>query len=298
MAQEIINYGATANDGTGDPLRTAFIKTDNNFDQIWAAGPVGSNITVLNNTISVTNTNGNLILSPNGTGIIQTNRNLVPRTTATYDLGSANTRYRVVYADTINATGITVSGNISTSNVISTNDVITLDATVSDILTGNIINSNFLSVGANIAASWRFNGEFLTAPSGARWHSIVAAKDEYITTAPNGFMNLQALKPNGLPASEVHLEQNIASINVYNGGLVSWVFTEDGNLSAPGNVNISGIVKTTVYNITTIPGADVVGAGARAFVTDADNNVFGNAYVGGSGNSMPVFSDGTSWYIG
>lgn len=298
MAQEIINYGASANDGTGDPLRTAFIKTDNNFDQIWATGPVGSNITVLNNTISSTNTNGNLILSPNGTGIIQTNRNLVPRAASTYDLGSTDTRYRVVYADTINATGIAVSGNITTSNVISTNDVITLDATISNTLLGNRITADFVSVGANILASWRINGDFLTTPSGGRWQSNVVTKDEYITTARDGYMNLQALKPDGTPSSEVHLEQNIASINVYDGGLVSWVFTEDGNLSTPGNVDIGGIVKTTVYNITTLPAASLVGIGARAFVTDADSNVFGNAYVGGSGNNMPVFSDGTSWYIG
>ena len=59
--QQIINYGATANDGTGDPLRTAFIKTDDNFDNVWLAGPVGSNITISNNTIQSNNTNGNII---------------------------------------------------------------------------------------------------------------------------------------------------------------------------------------------------------------------------------------------
>ena len=48
--QQQINYGASANDGQGDPLRTAFIKTDDNFDNVWLAGPVGSNITIGNNT--------------------------------------------------------------------------------------------------------------------------------------------------------------------------------------------------------------------------------------------------------
>lgn len=31
---EVINIGATANDGTGDPLRTAFEKINNNFAQL------------------------------------------------------------------------------------------------------------------------------------------------------------------------------------------------------------------------------------------------------------------------
>jgi len=36
MAQEIINIGAQANDGEGDPLRTAFTKVNNNFTQLFA----------------------------------------------------------------------------------------------------------------------------------------------------------------------------------------------------------------------------------------------------------------------
>lgn len=46
MAQEIINIGAAANDGDGDPLRVAFEKINNNFSEIYsippAAGPNGS----------------------------------------------------------------------------------------------------------------------------------------------------------------------------------------------------------------------------------------------------------------
>jgi hypothetical protein len=120
MAQEIINYGAAANDGTGDPLRTAFIKTDNNFDQIWAAGPVGSNITVINNTVGVTNTNGNLILMPNGVGAIQTNSRVVPSLTNTYDLGAANLTYRSAH---IGSGGLSVAGNVSISGNLSAANV-------------------------------------------------------------------------------------------------------------------------------------------------------------------------------
>ena len=46
MSQEIINIGAAANDGTGDPLRTAFDKVNNNFTQLYttlaASGPDGA----------------------------------------------------------------------------------------------------------------------------------------------------------------------------------------------------------------------------------------------------------------
>jgi len=35
MAQEIINIGTTPNDGTGDPLRTAFTKVNENFTELY-----------------------------------------------------------------------------------------------------------------------------------------------------------------------------------------------------------------------------------------------------------------------
>lgn len=37
MAKQIINVGATVNDKSGDPLRTAFIKVNENFDELYAS---------------------------------------------------------------------------------------------------------------------------------------------------------------------------------------------------------------------------------------------------------------------
>jgi hypothetical protein len=36
MAKQTIGIGSAANDGTGDPLRTAFDKTNDNFNEIYA----------------------------------------------------------------------------------------------------------------------------------------------------------------------------------------------------------------------------------------------------------------------
>lgn len=35
MAKQVINLGSVPNDGTGDPLRTSFDKTNDNFDEIY-----------------------------------------------------------------------------------------------------------------------------------------------------------------------------------------------------------------------------------------------------------------------
>lgn len=68
MAQKIISIGANPNDGTGDPLRTAYDKINENFNEIYARTTVGSNFTFSDNSLTVVNENGNINLVPNGTG--------------------------------------------------------------------------------------------------------------------------------------------------------------------------------------------------------------------------------------
>ena len=42
----------------------------------------------------------------------------------------------------------------------------------------------------------------------------------------------------------------------------------------------------------------VLGAGVRAFVSDALSITFNSVVVGGGANVVPVYSDGTNWRIG
>jgi hypothetical protein len=55
MSQQNINTGTTANDGTGDSLRTSFIKTNSNFTELYSN--LLSNIaTITSNTVLTTQT--------------------------------------------------------------------------------------------------------------------------------------------------------------------------------------------------------------------------------------------------
>ena len=114
MTQYVINIGAIPNDGTGDPLRTAFNETNLNFDQVFAAGPVLSNIQIANNKILTTNTNGNLVLAPNGTGVVQSNVSILPNLANIRNLGSPTQRWATVYTQYINVSG---SANIAGGNI-------------------------------------------------------------------------------------------------------------------------------------------------------------------------------------
>jgi len=77
MAKQTINIGTAANDGTGDPLRTSFDKANDNFDEIYLAGPVGTNIRITSNSIVSTDENGNITIDPNGGGNVIVNSDLV-----------------------------------------------------------------------------------------------------------------------------------------------------------------------------------------------------------------------------
>ena len=112
----VINIGALPNDGTGDPLRTAFNDVNLNFANVFAYGPVLSNIQIANNSILTTNTNGNLILNPNGIGVVQANAHVVPDSTRIRNLGAPNLYWNtayVWYGNFQNATiGTATIGNI------------------------------------------------------------------------------------------------------------------------------------------------------------------------------------------
>lgn len=71
MSQQYINIGATPNDGLGDPIRTAFQKTNENFSELYANSGNGGNANTGNITFSNV-TIGTQNLNP---VIIQTNAN-------------------------------------------------------------------------------------------------------------------------------------------------------------------------------------------------------------------------------
>ncbi len=63
-----------------------------------------------------------------------------------------------------------------------------------------------------------------------------------------------------------------------------------------GNVTVgNGYVRTQQVLVANLP---TPLSGARSFVTDADTRVWGNVAVGGAGNAVPVWADGSAWYIG
>lgn len=64
------------------------------------------------------------------------------------------------------------------------------------------------------------------------------------------------------------------------------------------NTVITSVVKTKPTTVANLPSASTVGAGARAFVTNANSTTFLAIVGAGGSNSVPVVSNGTNWLVG
>jgi len=281
MAQEIINYGNTANDGTGDALRNAFIKVDNNFDQIWAAGPVGSNITVLNNTVAVTNTNGNLILSPNGVGIIQTNRPLYPRLDNTYDVGSANLRYRSIF---VGAGGITNDGNLTLGNI--------SNLRIPGGTNGYVIQTDGAGNLSFVAQSGSGNG----SPGGSNTQvqfnngGLFGGSNTFTFSNATSTMSVGNIVTSGLVSATGNIiGGNIGTVGVITatGNVTANYFLGNGS-QITGNISGGNLITGGLVSAT----ANIIGGNIRTVgLITATGNITGN-YILGNGSQLSSLPGG------
>ena len=137
MARQNINYGTTANDGTGDNLRVAMDKINDNFIELYGDSSTENNLTFGVNSITASNTNGNISLNVNGTGTVQINQGLLVNTgdESSNSIFSASDGTDLLTVDVSNKRiGINKSTPSDSLDVVGTANVtgnVSLDASVS-----------------------------------------------------------------------------------------------------------------------------------------------------------------------
>ena len=160
MANQItIDIGAAANDGTGDPLRTAFNYVNNNFSNVWLTGLPNSNVQFSDNRILTVNTNANLVLAPNGIAKVVSNVSIVPNMSNVLSIGGSDRRWNTIYAQYLDISNdiafgdLTVDGNLTvTGNIIEIGNIVTDSKTIqlaNTASTANAANGSGITVGAN-----------------------------------------------------------------------------------------------------------------------------------------------------
>ncbi len=274
MTQQIIDVGAAANDGTGESLRTAFEAVNNNFSQVWSAGPVDSNVVIANNTISINGTNGNLILQGNGIGNVVTNSSVRPSADAVFDLGNPSYRYDTVYAayfqgNGAGLTGITVSAGSQILNANSNVKIADINGpvTVSVNGTANVatFRANGISVNGNVTVG---SGNYFIG-NGALLTGISTSTDRIF----NGNSNVAIGSSNGNATISIGGVSNVVVVSQT--GLTAVGNVTGGNIQATGNIYIGNTVFTRTLTVGTRT--------TPVTVPLASNNTF-NVGIRGGGN--------------
>jgi hypothetical protein len=288
MTQYVINIGAIPNDGTGDPLRTAFNEVNLNFNQVWDTGLVGSNITIANNTILTSNTNGNLVLAPNGVGKVIVNTDVLPDLDRLRSLGSNSYRWDTIYTQYANiSSGLNIAGNLAVGgnltvqgNIIQIGNIVTDSLTIQLANTANTpgaANGSGITVGANDDIA-----TILYNSTSNVWTTNIGISSVGNVTAPYFFGNGSQLT--GLPAS--YSNANVATfLAAYGSNTISTTGNITANFYVGNGSQLTGIVSS--YGNANVV-ANLAALGSNPISTTGNvtggNLLFSTGIVSGTGN--------------
>ena len=259
MAQQIIDVGAAPNDGEGDPIRTAFIKTNDNFTELYAGG---ASTNIANGTSNV-----NIEESANVTVGVAGNTITTFATTGLYTNGI------------LSASGNIQGGNVRTTGVISASGAITSPT--------GFRTTNTVSAAGNIVTAGYFVGNFFGNVTGnfvvpgANTQVIFNSSGNAQATAGFTFdSDTNTVATTGVVSSF----GNIIGGNLITGGLITATgnIISSANISA-GNALVSGLISvtSTVTSAANITGANLLTAG----LVSASGNVTGS-YILGNGSQL------------
>jgi len=195
---------------------------------------------------------------------------------------------------------ISVTGNITAANINGPGQLkITANAlanNVSSMSFDQAANTSIYGYGnvvitadsANTTREWRFqkNG-LLQFPSAAQIGSPNNDGNTWLTPASDkilglGINNIQSIQ------IDITTDGSILVSTDYNDRDNRWVFSSAGTMSFP------------VLTYNALPSATPIGQ--RVFISDstvaAEGNFGSNAFIGGGANLVPVYSNGSDWFIG
>jgi len=268
MARQEINVGATANDGTGDGLRTAYIKCNDNFKELF-----DTTIT----PVEIVNGTSNIAVADSANVTISI-------------AGSANVTSFGLLETTIGG-NVTIATDLDIGNSLT----ITQDFTIGDQL---IING---SVGSNILPDTN-NARYLGNATlrFAQMNSVLIDATGNITSGANiAAANIIATQDviiagQHVTTGNVTSSGNISGGNILTGGRV----VATGNIVSSANISAVNLVTTGAGNVVTA-GFFKGDGGFLSNVTAASNVAVtqiqnGTSVVGisGSGGNVEITSGG------
>lgn len=277
-SQQVIDVGAVANDGTGESLRDAFNAVNNNFANVWAAGPVGSNVLIRNNEVTTDVTNLDLKIAGNGVGNVVVASTLQPTIDGVYDLGRAGQRWGEVHAEyyygngafltgidagnsftTIDANGtpIVADGGSSVLTLTAGNNLVMLGNSTTDTINFAVTDSpNFVDItanqlSANIAVVTTVTADDVVANTVAA--NIATANIAEIESVSANTVTANVANVTTVIASAAEIESVVANQIAANVTNTTSLVSDTAEINT---VTANGVVITTVANIGNISISD------------------------------------------
>ena len=277
MAQEIINIGALANDGSGDTIRNAGRKINANFAEFFALPSVASDIRFEQNNIVSKSSNADIVLKPAGTGNIvfpalTIEDNNIKLTRSNDDLKiSANGAGKVVI-DGVGFSGTSIVATDSTK--ININENLDVDGTLNagaPTLSGAVTMNSTLDVtGASTLSSLTVSGA--SSFVGTTTVDNLLFNDNIISTSSNADLNLS---PGGTGVVNVSNLTIDSSINLTDNVIKVTRSNDDFVLSGngTGSVQVSKIDMNQGTADNVVIGGTTPAAGTFTSIAFTDTTI-------------------------
>ena len=312
MAQQTLNVGSNANDGTGDTLRVAMTKVNDMFTELYLSPLTGGDLSFSGNEISATRSNEDLVFSPSGTGgiafpAITINDNNIEGTRSNDDINIKPNGTGSVVFGAIKIAGTSLSSDDSTAINVNDNLIVDGNATVTGTSTfsGAVSLQSTLAVPSALTTLSTLTVTGTTGLVGTTTIDNITLNDSTIGTSSNADLELTPGGTGTVNISNLTIDSNI---NITDNNITTTQSNSDLVLTPAGTGSVvlakadinSGTIDNTVIGATTpVAGTfTTLTANTSAVidgVTITDNTVSANASnanleLSGSGTGTVVIS--------
>ena len=162
MAQQTLNVGINANDGSGDTLRAAMQKVNTMFTEVYASALFNDSISLVGNNITTTRSNDDLVIRPSGTGTvaidkllvdgnIQLTDNIISTTNSNSNLKLSASGTGSIEIAKVDIDGGAIDGTVIGGTTPAAGTFTTITANTSAVIDGVTITDNTISANASNA---------------------------------------------------------------------------------------------------------------------------------------------------
>lgn len=218
MAQQLINIGVTADDGTGDTIRGAGIKINENFTELYATALAQTQIGLLGNNISTTQSNADLVFKPSG-GLgaivfpgITIDDNNIRANRSNDDLVIKASGTGSVVIGSLSFSGTSMSS--SDSSLVNINETLNVDGSLTANSTGGLVDSGPVTINSTLDVDGLTTLSSLTVSGNSSFAGVTTVdnltfNDNIISTSSNADLRLTPGGTGVVNVSNLTIDSNI-----------------------------------------------------------------------------------------